>query len=178
VLSATVWCVYCSLCWVRLYGVCTVRCVECDCMVCVLFAVLSATVWCVYCLVCWVRLYGVCTVRCVECDCMVCVLFAVLSATRTQHSEQCPYHTFIDIKMHGTTVTKILYVYSSVKKPTELTYLDSSSAKKANRTPPLRNLHTIITFRSLITTNVITYMYGKRNCHSSLCRCLWCSLYH
>ena len=34
------------------YGVCTVRCVECDCMVCVLFGVLSATVWCVYCSVC------------------------------------------------------------------------------------------------------------------------------
>jgi len=65
---------------------------------------------------------------------------------------------FIDIKMHGTTITKILSVYSSVKKPTGLTYLDSSSAKKANRILPLRNLHTIIKFLSLITTNVITYM--------------------
>ena len=37
------------------YGVCTVRCVECDCTVC--------------------------TIRCVECDCMVSVLFAVLSVT-------------------------------------------------------------------------------------------------
>ena len=27
----------------RRYGVCTVRCVECDCMVCVLCAVLSVT---------------------------------------------------------------------------------------------------------------------------------------
>ena len=47
---------------------CTVRCVECDCMVCILLVVLSATVWCVY-------------LRCVECDCMVCVLCAVLSVT-------------------------------------------------------------------------------------------------
>ena len=31
------------------YGVCTVGCVECDCMVCVLLAVLSVTVGCVYC---------------------------------------------------------------------------------------------------------------------------------
>jgi hypothetical protein len=30
------------------YGVCTVRCIECDCMVCVLFGVLSVPVWCVY----------------------------------------------------------------------------------------------------------------------------------
>jgi len=52
VLSATVWCVYFSLYLVRLYGVCTVRCVECDCRVCVLFGVLIATVWCVYCSVC------------------------------------------------------------------------------------------------------------------------------
>ena len=52
VLSATVGCVNCSVCSVRLYGVCTVRCVECDCMVCVLFGVLSATVWCVNCSVC------------------------------------------------------------------------------------------------------------------------------
>jgi len=36
-LSVTVWCV------------CTVRCVECDRMVCVLLVVLSATLWCVYC---------------------------------------------------------------------------------------------------------------------------------
>ena len=46
------------------YGVCTVGCVECDCMVCVLLAVLSVTmvcvllavlsvtVWCVYCWLC------------------------------------------------------------------------------------------------------------------------------
>jgi len=40
VLSVTVWCV------------CTVCCVECDCMVCVLCAVLSVTVWCVYCVLC------------------------------------------------------------------------------------------------------------------------------
>ena len=53
----------------RLYGVCTFSCVECDCMVCVFLAVLSVTVWCV------------CTVRCVECDRMVCVLLVVLSAT-------------------------------------------------------------------------------------------------
>jgi len=48
--------------------VCVLFCAECDCMVCVLFAVLSA-------------LYVMCTVRCVECDCMLCVLCAVLSAT-------------------------------------------------------------------------------------------------
>jgi hypothetical protein len=30
------------------YGVCTVGCVECDCMVCVLWAVLSVTVGCVF----------------------------------------------------------------------------------------------------------------------------------
>ena len=34
------------------HGMCTVRCVECDCMVCVLFAALSATVWYVYCSPC------------------------------------------------------------------------------------------------------------------------------
>jgi len=78
---------------VRLYGVCTVRFVESDCMVCVLFGVLSATLWCGYCSVCLVRLcgvyfsvclvrlYGMCTLRCVECDCMVCVLFGMLSAS-------------------------------------------------------------------------------------------------
>ena len=60
-------------------GVCTVGCVEGDCMVCVLCAVLSVTVWCVY---------------CVECDCMVCVLCAVLS--RTQHYI---YHTY-DVLPH------------------------------------------------------------------------------
>ena len=31
----------------RLYGVCTVGCVGCDCMVCVVLDVLGATVWCV-----------------------------------------------------------------------------------------------------------------------------------
>jgi len=50
------------------YGMCTVRCVECDRMVCVLFAVLSVK-------------YGMCTVLCVECDRMVCVLCSVLSVT-------------------------------------------------------------------------------------------------
>ena len=60
---------------------CTVRCVDCDCMVCVLFGVLSAFVWYVYSSLYLVRLYGVCTVRCVECESVVCVLFAVLSAT-------------------------------------------------------------------------------------------------
>jgi len=59
VFITTVWCVYSSVCLVRLYGVCTLRFVECDCMVCVLFGVLSATVWCVYCSVCLVRLCGV-----------------------------------------------------------------------------------------------------------------------
>jgi len=39
---------------VRLYGVCTVGCVGCDCMVCVLLDVLSAIVWGVHCWVCCV----------------------------------------------------------------------------------------------------------------------------
>jgi len=68
VLSATLWCLYCSVCLLRLYGVCTLRYVECDCMVCVLFGVFSATLWCVYSSACVVRLYGLCTVRCVERD--------------------------------------------------------------------------------------------------------------
>jgi len=59
----------------------TVRCVECDSMVCVLFGVLSATVWCVYCSMCLVRLYGMCAVCCVECYFMACVLFGMLCAT-------------------------------------------------------------------------------------------------
>jgi hypothetical protein len=75
-------------------------------------------------------------------------------------------------------MTTTLYVFSSVQKPTGLNDLFSSCAKKANRIPPLRSLHTIITFRSVITINVITNMYGNRNCHSALFGCLWCALYH
>jgi len=54
VLGATVCGVYCWMCWVRLYGVCSVRCVGCDCMVCVVLDVLGVTVWYVYCWMCWV----------------------------------------------------------------------------------------------------------------------------
>jgi len=46
-LSGTVWCVYSSLCLVRLYVMFTLRCVKYDFMLCVLFGMLSSTVWCV-----------------------------------------------------------------------------------------------------------------------------------
>ena len=52
----------------RLYGVWSVGCVECHCMLCVLLVVLSATV-------------GLCAFGCVECDSMMCVHCAVLSVT-------------------------------------------------------------------------------------------------
>lgn len=75
-------------------------------------------------------------------------------------------------------MTTILYVFLSVQKPTGLTDLVSSCDKKVNRIPLLRNLHTIIKFRSVITINVIINTYGNRNCHSALFRCLWCALYN
>jgi len=53
---------------VRLYDVCTVGCVGCDCMWCVLLDVLGVT-------------YVVCTVEFVGRDCMVCVLLDVLGVT-------------------------------------------------------------------------------------------------
>ena len=69
-------------------------------------------------------------------------------------------------------MTTILYVHSSVEKPTGLTDLVSSCAKKANRILLLRNLYTIIKFRSIVTVNIITNTYGDRNCYSALFRCL------
>jgi len=51
-LTATLWYVFFSVCCARLCGVCTLRGVECDCIVCVLFGVLRVTVWCVYFSVC------------------------------------------------------------------------------------------------------------------------------
>ena len=45
------------------------------------------------------------------CQCMVCVLFAVLSATiRTQHSEQCTFHTHDMLPHQRITYNDVVFI--------------------------------------------------------------------
>ena len=61
---------------------CTIRCVECDSMVCVMFAALCATLWYVIFSLFFLSVnFSVCTFRCFVYEFIVCVLFAVLCVT-------------------------------------------------------------------------------------------------